>query len=140
MSDLLKNVGEKIDELKEQAELAKEELEEKLEDSKEEREADWDNAKKAFAENLDEAKLQATLAKEAAEEKLADWKEKADPALNNFVKDAKVKAGDLGEDFKNSEYGKKILGEDGKFDMEDVKRVAGEAADKIKDIFKKDVD
>ena len=97
-------------------------------------------------------------------ETLSEVKEKAEELAGK----AAVKAGELNEKFKASETGKKllgedgkldkedvsrltegvkksVLGEDGKFDGEDVKRIAGNAkeglgklASKVKDLIDKD--
>ena len=138
MSEFKKNLEEKVGEILEQADLAKEVIEEKLADTKDKTGAAYDNVLHSLEEKKDEFKLQAELGKENAAGLFADLKDKAEPTLDNALKNAKIKVGDLGEEFKNSEYGQKILGEDGKLDSEDVKRVANEAVDKIKGIFKKE--
>lgn len=150
--EAVKEVEETFDELKVQAELAKEEAEEKEADLKDEVEASLDNAKQAFEEKKDDLKVQAELLREEAEEKTADFKDKAGAAWDNFRHDASgsvagaaSKVTELNEDFKKSEFGQAILGEDGKFDKEDIDRLTekakeavSEAADKVKGLFAKD--
>ena len=64
--------------------------------------------------------------------------------LEGAATEVKEKAGEAVEKLKESNLGKNVLGEDGKFDKEDLDRLtagakekAGQAADKVKDLFNK---
>lgn len=129
MSELEK----KVEELEVKAELAREEAEEKLADLKDDVGAAVDNAKEAVEQKIDEAAVQAELAKEEAEERFADRKDEVGAALDNFVNAAK----DIFENVKESEAVQYAKGEDGKFDGEDVKRIAGDAVEAGKNLFNK---
>lgn len=54
---------------------------------------------------------------------MAEFEKKVEEVKDTVAK----KAEELNEDFKASEVGKKVLGEDGKFDKEDVDRIAAKA-------------
>ena len=152
----MSEIKEKLDELEVKGELAKEEAEEKIEDLKDDVGAAIDNVKEEVEQKVEEAAVKAELAKEEAEEKIEDLKDEAGAAADNtkkeleekaskVVEDIKNAAKDIGEDLANSSAGKAVLGEDGKFDGEDVKRLAGDAVDagkklfgKLKDLVSKD--
>jgi hypothetical protein len=64
--------------------------------------------------------------------------------LEGAATEVKEKAGEAVEKLKESNLGKSVLGEDGKFDKEDVERLAEGAkeavkgaVDKVKDLFNK---
>ena len=64
--------------------------------------------------------------------------------LEEVASEAKVKVDETVEKIKESDLGKNVLGEDGKFDKEDVdrlaegaKKTAKEAVDKVKGLFNK---
>ncbi len=62
---------------------------------------------------------------------MSEFEKKVEEVKDNVTK----KATELNEDFKKSEVGQKVLGEDGKFDKEDAKRLADAAKEKGKGVL-----
>ena len=73
------------------------------------------------------------------EEKLTEVKENVDEAVEEAIEAAveETEETDIVEIIKNSDFGKAVFGNDGKFDGEDIKRLSEEAGNAIKEGIEK---
>ncbi len=96
---------------------------------------------KQLKEKLDQTKMDVTNdVKEKADKVAQEMKQTA----NKIGDELREKASDASDAFRESSLGKSVLGDDGKFDKEDLKRLANDAVDasseainKLKNLFKK---